>query len=101
MTKAEISAREENPAAEKLSKKEARQTSLEELARAQRRIAALERKIDQQQVELDFCQQALDGQHFRADSQGALIDDINARHGNEPGVAFYTHISDQFRAVPH
>jgi hypothetical protein len=65
MTKVEISAREEKPAAEKLSEKEARQTSLEELARAQRRIAALERKIDQQQVELDFFQQALDGQHFR------------------------------------
>jgi transposase len=39
--------------------KEARQASLEELARAQRRIAALERKIGQQQVELDFFQQAL------------------------------------------
>ena len=37
-----------------------------------------------------------DGQHFRAGSQGASIGDINARHGNEPGVAFYTHISDQF-----
>jgi transposase-like protein len=37
----------------------ARQESLEELARAQRRIAALERKIGQQQVELDFFQQAL------------------------------------------
>jgi TnpA family transposase len=24
------------------------------------------------------------------------LGDINARHGNEPGVAFYTHISDQF-----
>ena len=37
-----------------------------------------------------------DGQYFRAGSQGAAIGDINARHGNEPGVAFYTHISDQF-----
>jgi transposase-like protein len=37
----------------------ARQKSLEELARAQRRIAALEGKIGQQQVELDFFQQAL------------------------------------------
>jgi transposase len=32
---------------------------LEEQARAQRRIAALERKIGQQQVELDFFQRAL------------------------------------------
>ena len=54
MTKAEVSAREEKPAAEKQPEKEARQTSLEEQARAQRRIAALERKIGQQQVELDF-----------------------------------------------
>lgn len=37
-----------------------------------------------------------DGQYFQAGSQGAGIGDINARHGNEPGVAFYTHISDQF-----
>lgn len=36
-----------------------RQISLEELARAQRRIGELERKIGQQQVELDFFQQAL------------------------------------------
>jgi transposase len=59
MTKAEISARQEKPAAEKQPEKETRQTSLEELARAQRRIAALERKIGQQQVEFDFFQQAL------------------------------------------
>jgi transposase len=59
MTKAEVSAREEKPAAEKQRAKEGRQTSLEEQARAQRRIAALERKIGQQQVELDFFQRAL------------------------------------------
>jgi len=59
MTKAEVSAHVENPAAEKQPAKAARQTSLEEQARAQRRIAALERKIGQQQVELDLFQQAL------------------------------------------
>lgn len=37
-----------------------------------------------------------DGQYFRAGSQGGGLGEINARHGNEPGVAFYTHISDQF-----
>jgi transposase len=58
MTKA-VSAHVEKPAAEKQPAKAARQTSLEEQARAQRRIAALERKIGQQQVELDFFQQAL------------------------------------------
>ena len=64
MTNADLSAHEERPAAaaaaaEKQPDKEARQTSLEELARAQRQISALERKIGQQQVELDFFQQAL------------------------------------------
>jgi transposase len=53
MTNADLSAHEERP------DKEARRTSLEELGRAQRRISALERKIGQQQVELDFFQQAL------------------------------------------
>jgi transposase len=51
MTKAERAAHEETLIAKKRAAKEARQASLEELARAQRRIAALERKIDQQQVE--------------------------------------------------
>ena len=37
-----------------------------------------------------------DGQYFRAGGVGAAIADVNARHGNEPGVSFYTHISDQF-----
>lgn len=59
MSKAEHSAHEERPGREKEPAKEARQASLEELARAQRRIEALERKIGQQQVELDFFQQAL------------------------------------------
>jgi hypothetical protein len=58
MTKAERAAHGETLTTEKQAK-EIRQASLEELARAQRRIAALERKIGQQQVELDFFQQAL------------------------------------------
>jgi transposase-like protein len=59
MIKAQRSAHEERPGREKEPAKEARRASLEELARAQRRIGALERKIGQQQVELDFFQQAL------------------------------------------
>jgi transposase-like protein len=59
MTNVDLSAHEERPAAENQPDKEARQISLEELARAQRQISALERKIGQQQVELDFFQQAL------------------------------------------
>ena len=37
-----------------------------------------------------------DGQFFRAGGRGEALGDVNARHGNEPGVAFYTHVSDQF-----
>jgi len=59
MTKAERAARDQALTAEKQAAKAVRQASLEELARAQRRIAALERKIGRQQVELDFFQQAL------------------------------------------
>jgi transposase len=73
MTKAEVSTHEEKPAAAEEPAKAARQTSLEELARAQRRIASLERKIGQQQVELDFFQQALRqvrGQRLRSGVPG-------------------------------
>lgn len=37
-----------------------------------------------------------DGQLFHAGGRGAAISDINARNGNEPGVSFYTHVSDQY-----
>jgi TnpA family transposase len=37
-----------------------------------------------------------DGQFFQAGGRGEAIGEVSARHGNEPGVAFYTHISDQF-----
>jgi TnpA family transposase len=37
-----------------------------------------------------------DGQQFHAGGRGAAIGDINARSGNEPGVAFYTHVSDRY-----
>ena len=73
MTKTEARTHEERPAAEEEPAKAARQTSLEELARAQRRIASLERKIGQQQVELDFFQQALRqvrGQRLRSGVPG-------------------------------
>lgn len=39
---------------------------------------------------------AAHGQLFHAGGRGAAIGDINARNGNEPGVSFYTHISDQY-----
>lgn len=37
-----------------------------------------------------------DGQFYRAGGRGEASGDVNARHGNEPGVAFYTHVSDQY-----
>jgi transposase len=72
-TKARRSAHEKALISAKHSSKEARRASLEELARAQRRIAALERKIGQQQVDLDFFQQALRqvrGQRLRSGVPG-------------------------------
>ncbi len=37
-----------------------------------------------------------DGQYFRAGGRGEAAAEVNARYGTEPGVKFYTHISDQF-----
>jgi len=34
--------------------------------------------------------------YFRAGGCSEKLADINARHGNEPGVTFYIHLSDQF-----
>lgn len=37
-----------------------------------------------------------DGQHFPLGSVGRGLGDVNARYGRDPGVIFYTHISDQY-----
>jgi TnpA family transposase len=37
-----------------------------------------------------------DGQRFRAGGRGEAAGHVNARYGNEPGVLFYTHVSDQY-----
>lgn len=37
-----------------------------------------------------------DGQFFRAGGRGEARADHNARYGSEPGVLFYTHVSDRF-----
>ena len=44
----------------------------------------------------DGTKSSSDGQHFFAGGHGEAAADVNARHGNEPGVAFYTHVSDQY-----
>lgn len=37
-----------------------------------------------------------DGQWFRAGGKGEAAGHFNAKYGNDPGVTFYTHISDQY-----
>ena len=44
----------------------------------------------------DGTKSSSDGQHFFAGGRGEAVADVNARHGNEPGVSFYTHVSDQY-----
>jgi hypothetical protein len=39
-----------------------------------------------------------DGQFFQAGGHGAARSELNTRYGNEPGVSFYSHLSDQFGA---
>jgi TnpA family transposase len=36
-----------------------------------------------------------DGQFFRSAKRGDAAGDINALYGHDPGVSFYTHLSDQ------
>jgi Tn3 transposase DDE domain len=37
-----------------------------------------------------------DGQRFRAGGRGEQAGQLNLRYGTEPGVLFYTHVSDQY-----
>jgi TnpA family transposase len=37
-----------------------------------------------------------DGQRFKTGGHGKNLGRINARYGHEPGVTFYTHVSDQY-----
>lgn len=37
-----------------------------------------------------------DGQHFHVGGPGEAVGTVNARHGQEPAVSFYTHISDRY-----
>ncbi len=37
-----------------------------------------------------------DGQRYQAGGRKAFTSQINARYGREPGVMFYTHVSDQY-----
>ena len=44
----------------------------------------------------DCARRASDGQFFRAGGFGRDASSINAHYGDEPGVEFYTHISDRY-----
>jgi TnpA family transposase len=37
-----------------------------------------------------------DGQNFKAGGRGQFVGQVNPKYGSEPGVQFYTHISDQY-----
>ncbi len=37
-----------------------------------------------------------DGQNFKAGGQGQFAGHVNLKYGQEPGIQFYTHISDQY-----
>jgi hypothetical protein len=37
-----------------------------------------------------------DGQRFKVGGQGEARGEVNARYGSDPGVTFYTHVSDQY-----
>ena len=37
-----------------------------------------------------------DGQRYRAGGRGEAAGQVNAKYGNDPGVTFYTHVSDQY-----
>ena len=37
-----------------------------------------------------------DGQRYRAGGRGEATGQVNLKYGNDPGVTFYTHVSDQY-----
>jgi len=37
-----------------------------------------------------------DGQRFRAGGRGEASGQVNPKYGNDPGITFYTHVSDQY-----
>lgn len=65
-------------------------------AEALARLIDAHRALPLSRVWGDGSTSSSDGQHFFAGGRGEAIADVNARHGNEPGVSFYTHVSDQY-----
>lgn len=65
-------------------------------AEALGRVIDAHRALPLARVWGDGTNSSSDGQHFFAGGRGEAVADVNARHGNEPGVSFYTHVSDQY-----
>lgn len=65
-------------------------------AEALARLIDAHRALPLSRVWGDGTKASSDGQHFFAGGPGEAVADVNARHGNEPGVSFYTHVSDQY-----
>ena len=65
-------------------------------AEALARLIDAHRALPLSKIWGDGTKASSDGQHFFAGGRGEAIADVNARHGNEPGVSFYTHVSDQY-----
>lgn len=65
-------------------------------AEALARLIDAHRALPLAQLWGDGASASSDGQFFRAGGRGEVLGDINARHGKEPGVSFYTHVSDQY-----
>lgn len=60
------------------------------------RLIVAHRAVPLSELWGDGTSSSSDGQQFHAGGRGVAISDINARSGSEPGVSFYTHVSDQF-----
>jgi TnpA family transposase len=68
----------------------------ETYAAALARIIETHRALPLSRVWGDGRTSSSDGQFYPSGGRAAATGEINARHGNEPGVAFYTHVSDQY-----
>ena len=60
------------------------------------RLVDMQRQLPLAELWGDGASSSSDGQFFRAGGHGEASADINAKYGVNPGVKFYTHISDQF-----
>lgn len=68
----------------------------ETYAEALARVIDGHRTLELSKVWGDGTTSSSDGQFFRAGGRGEASADINMRYGTNPGVKFYTHVSDQY-----